>query len=121
LNRQTALLPIRSKLDTIDHRWALHVDPQVEQSGFLLHPPDVELANPRKQLALFHGVDAFAAEGWIPAEGCAWNQILRRAPLQPHTRHAFELEANAEATHLRLNIYPDGGVARFRAFAPVAP
>jgi allantoicase len=66
-------------------------------------------------------VDAFAAEGRIPAEGCAWNQILRRAPLQPHTRHAFELEANAEATHLRLNIYPDGGVARFRAFAPVAP
>jgi allantoicase len=66
-------------------------------------------------------VDAFVADEWVPAEGAAWQQILPRTPLQPHTRHVFDAAAGPAATHLRLNIHPDGGVARFRAFAPVAP
>ena len=47
-----------------------------------------------------------------------WNELLRRTDLQPHTRHRFEREllgADA-ATHVRLDIYPDGGVARLRVF-----
>jgi len=63
-------------------------------------------------------VEACVAESWEPGEDAAWHEILERAPLQPHTRHDFDV-AGGEATHLRLNIFPDGGVARFRAFAPV--
>ena len=64
-------------------------------------------------------VDAFVSDEWVPAAGAAWQQILPRTPLQPHTRHVFEASAGPRATHLRLNIHPDGGVARFRAFAQV--
>jgi allantoicase len=48
----------------------------------------------------------------------AWHPLLRETPLQPHTRHRFtELAAaGAPATHVRLNIYPDGGIARMRLF-----
>jgi allantoicase len=53
-----------------------------------------------------------------------WHEILPETKLQPDTRHFFEGELSpiADCTHLRLNIYPDGGVSRFRAWgAPVLP
>lgn len=51
----------------------------------------------------------------------AWQVMLPRTPLQPHTRHRFTRElARCSATHVRLNIYPDGGVARLRVFARLA-
>ena len=54
----------------------------------------------------------------------SWTEILPRTKLQAHTRHHFtdELQrAAAEAfTHVRLNIYPDGGVSRLRLYGSVA-
>jgi allantoicase len=45
-----------------------------------------------------------------------WETLLPETPLQPHRRHRFsELAMAGTLTHLRLDIYPDGGVARFRA------
>ena len=54
----------------------------------------------------------------VLGERAAWRELLPRMPLQPHTRHWFEEELNAvgDATHVRFNIYPDGGVARLRLF-----
>ncbi len=45
-----------------------------------------------------------------------WRSLLARSKLQAHTRHQFqdELESANPATHVRLNIYPDGGVSRLR-------
>ncbi|MEO6192089.1 MAG: allantoicase [Thermoanaerobaculia bacterium] len=46
-----------------------------------------------------------------------WRQILPPTPLRPHTLHRFdEIAANGPLTHVRLNIHPDGGVARLRLF-----
>jgi allantoicase len=46
-----------------------------------------------------------------------WRQLLPQTPLQPNARHKFvELAHWAPATHARLNIYPDGGIARLRLF-----
>jgi allantoicase len=47
-----------------------------------------------------------------------WQELLPRTPLQPHWRHTFEDEVCAigNVTHVRLNIYPDGGVGRLRLF-----
>ena len=45
-----------------------------------------------------------------------WTQIVPQAILQPHARHQFTPSPLAPATHVRLNIYPDGGVARLRLF-----
>lgn len=53
-----------------------------------------------------------------------WMEILPRTKLQAHTRHFFEKElpSTGEFTHVRLNIYPDGGVSRLRVWgAPVLP
>lgn len=59
-------------------------------------------------------VEAARAQGGPPTD---W-RVLLASPLQPHTRHRFddELRRVGPVTHLRLNVYPDGGVARMRAW-----
>jgi allantoicase len=46
----------------------------------------------------------------------SWQEVLPRTRLQAHTRHLFEDEIRevGDATHVRFNIYPDGGVSRLR-------
>jgi allantoicase len=54
--------------------------------------------------------------------GLKWNAVLARARLQPHTRHFFEDEiiSAGETTHIRFNIFPDGGVSRLRIYGKIA-
>jgi allantoicase len=51
-----------------------------------------------------------------------WRQLLTRVPLKANRVHVFrrQLHAAGAATHVRLNIFPDGGVARFRVFGRAA-
>ncbi|GAB2807426.1 allantoicase [Streptomyces daliensis] len=44
-----------------------------------------------------------------------WVELLPRTRLQPDTVHRFLLDAAPAVTHVRLDIYPDGGIARLRA------
>ena len=50
-----------------------------------------------------------------------WTTILPRSPLAPGSQNLFASISGESWTHLRLNIYPDGGVARFRAYGEVTP
>ncbi len=49
-----------------------------------------------------------------------WKELLPRTKLKAHSRHIFrdQVVAIGPATHVRFNIYPDGGVSRLRAFRP---
>ena len=51
-------------------------------------------------------------------ESAPWKEILHRMKLQGDTQHVFDepLVHGDAATHVRLNIFPDGGVARLRVF-----
>jgi allantoicase len=49
-------------------------------------------------------------------ESARWRVLVPETPLEPHARHRFDDLAAPPATHVRLNIYPDGGVARLRLF-----
>jgi allantoicase len=49
----------------------------------------------------------------------SWTEIVPQSPLQPHARHHFDTTARPAASHVRLNIYPDGGVARLRLIGRV--
>jgi allantoicase len=41
-------------------------------------------------------------------------RLLPRTRLQPDTRHRFVLDAAAPVDRVRLDVYPDGGMARLR-------
>jgi len=61
-----------------------------------------------------------AHDDWKTA---TWQELLPRTKLRADTRHRFEKELKpvGAVSHLRLNIFPDGGVARLRAFGQVTP
>lgn len=61
-------------------------------------------------------VESCDAGNDFDAEQADWKTLVPESPVQPHTRHAFAEISPTTATHVRLNIYPDGGVARFRVF-----
>jgi allantoicase len=48
----------------------------------------------------------------------AWRELVPRQKLSAHTRHVFEIELATlpDVSHVRLNIFPDGGVSRLRLF-----
>lgn len=59
------------------------------------------------------------AAGWIALHGRdgetgEWFEIIPRTRLQPDTLHRFPLRTRAVVTHVRLDAFPDGGVARMR-------
>ncbi|EAQ01107.1 putative allantoicase protein [Pseudooceanicola batsensis HTCC2597] len=45
-----------------------------------------------------------------------WVEILPNAPLGPSSHHYFPCKSYELWTHLRIHIYPDGGIARLRAY-----
>lgn len=51
----------------------------------------------------------------------AWREILPRVDLGPNSRHLFSIPATECINYVKLNMYPDGGIARFRAYGLVAP
>jgi allantoicase len=50
-----------------------------------------------------------------------WSSVLERTPLQPDTRHRFLVSDAPAATHVRLDVYPDGGMARLRLWGRPTP
>ena len=45
-----------------------------------------------------------------------WIEILSKVELQGNSQNKFDISSDQSFTHLRLHIYPDGGVARFRVY-----
>ncbi|HKB14960.1 MAG TPA: allantoicase [Planctomycetota bacterium] len=55
------------------------------------------------------------------AAGGAWAEIVPRSPLGPGRQNILPAHGDSRVTHVRLNIYPDGGVARMRIHGIVVP
>jgi allantoicase len=61
---------------------------------------------------LFNAPGAVSIEG--TADGTTWFGLLPRTRLQPDTPHRFRIEDAPAVTHVRVDIHPDGGLARIR-------
>lgn len=60
--------------------------------------------------------DAVPAGDTLAQASSAWPRILPRTRVQPDTRHRFTISGSPAAAHVRLDVLPDGGLARFRVF-----
>jgi allantoicase len=72
-------------------------------------------------------IDALDTSGTVGvelagAEGPPWTPLLEKSVLSGNSHNYFRIVTAAETpwTHLRLNIFPDGGVARLRVYGEVA-
>lgn len=54
-----------------------------------------------------------------PGDGRAWTEILAPMGLNGNAHHVRPILDDRSWTHLRLNIYPDGGIARLRVYGEV--
>jgi allantoicase len=54
-------------------------------------------------------------------EAAAWTTLVPRSPLAGDSENTFDVRAEGTWTHVRLRIYPDGGVARLRVLGQVRP
>ena len=63
---------------------------------------------------MLEAADIVDIGGKFDPEKVEWRSIVPESAVQPHARHSFEISSPMTATHVRLNIYPDGGVARLR-------
>ena len=70
----------------------------------------------------FASVEGLNAPPNAPLESLAtmhWHELLSQMPLRADSQNLFAANDVGPVSHLRLNIFPDGGVARFRAFGRV--
>ena len=67
-------------------------------------------------------VDGICADGvGDPAEPAAWEPLVPRTAVSGDTENAFAVEDPRRVTHVRLRIFPDGGVARLRVHGEALP
>ena len=71
----------------------------------------------------FASLDAVCLTNGFPAEveTLSWSPILEKSPLNPGSQNLFPISSEQSWTHVRLNIFPDGGVARLRVYGIVVP
>jgi allantoicase len=50
-----------------------------------------------------------------------WHTVLDKIRLQPDTRHRLRPEKSAEIDQLRVDVFPDGGLARVRVLGELSP
>jgi len=66
-------------------------------------------------------IDACVNATDTPGDDADWQELLPQMQLAGDSHHFLPLDVGAAVTHLRLNIYPDGGVARLRIYGEVTP
>jgi allantoicase len=72
----------------------------------------------------FASVEGCGVEGYpTPAElaDAAWEPLVPRSALRGDAANVFDVDLPRRVTHVRLRIYPDGGVARLRVHGEVVP
>src|ERR1700685_1100301 len=70
--------------------------------------------------------DACSASGYpspeeLTADPDLWREIVPRALVTGDARHVFKVSTGRRYSHVRLNIFPDGGVARLHVHGEVVP
>src|SRR3712207_5729159 len=62
-----------------------------------------------------------APDGADPITADGWEVLVPRSRVEGDAQNAFAVDAAALVTHVRLRIFPDGGVARLRVYGEAVP
>jgi allantoicase len=90
----------------------------------IIHGVDIDTAFFTGNYPPFASVEAVELPGYPgPAELAAadWVEVLPKSPLKGDGRNLYPVDERRRFTHVRLNIFPDGGVARLRVHGEVVP
>ena len=85
----------------------------------VVHGVDIDTTHFTGNYPPHASIDACVSDADIPAGD--WTEILPQTELQGDAHHFLPIGSQSVWTHLRLNIYPDGGVARLRVYGEIRP
>ena len=83
----------------------------------VIHGVDIDTSNFTGNFPPQASIDACVSDDDVPVG--EWDELLSQTNLQGDQHHYLAVDSDAVWTHLRLNIYPDGGVARLRVYGEV--
>ena len=61
-------------------------------------------------------LEACFSKSKLPGKNSKWTTILNKKTTKPNSHHFYNIKNKSFFSHIKLNIYPDGGVARLRVY-----
>jgi len=61
-------------------------------------------------------LQACSSKKKIPSNKTKWTTIVKKSRTKANSHHFFNVQSKSFFTHVKLNIFPDGGVARIRIY-----
>jgi allantoicase len=81
-----------------------------------LHGVDLDTSHFTGNFPPAASLEACFVSGADPDAGTRWQPLLPGVNLRGNSHHYFALAHEASVSHLRVNLYPDGGLARLRVY-----
>jgi allantoicase len=82
----------------------------------VIHGVDLDTSHFTGNFPPAASIEGCKFDGEIPPDDTPWQTVVPATTLQGNQHHYVEVSAAAAYTHLRVNIYPDGGIARLRVY-----
>lgn len=82
----------------------------------VLHGVDLDTSHFTGNFPPAASLDACYCPSGAPDERTEWHEILPSVSLQGNSHHYHALAGERAYTHVRVNLYPDGGLARLRLY-----
>lgn len=83
----------------------------------VIHGIEIDTSHFTGNYAPAASLEACFSEHKIPPKNQQWQEILPQHALEGDRLHEFPISNGGIYTHVRLQIYPDGGIARLRIYA----
>lgn len=84
-----------------------------------LHGVDLDTSFFTGNYPLAVSLDGCYTDQRHPEESVTWTTLLPPTPMQGNAHHPFAITDTGIYSHLRLNLFPDGGIARLRVYGDV--
>ncbi|MDC0511520.1 allantoicase [Pelagibacteraceae bacterium] len=81
-----------------------------------IHKVDIDTSHFNGNQPSQVSLDVCSSKKNVPDKNQKWTNILGKKFTGPNRHHFFNVKKTSIITHVRLNIFPDGGVARLRLF-----
>jgi allantoicase len=81
---------------------------------------DIDTSHFRGNAPEFAALEAAVVAGDVD-DSTQWVEILAQSPTQADSQNLFDISSPGVWTHVRLKMYPDGGIARLRVYGEAEP
>ena len=82
----------------------------------LIHGFDLDTSHFTGNFPPAASIEACCLTGGAPDAGTLWTPLLPAVSLAGNRHHYFAVAPSTPVSHLRVNLYPDGGLARLRVY-----